>query len=102
MSTTQRQVQFLTQIVSTLRTDAEGLSKSSISITIPEDVTVPNTTIWAQIINHEPSNKPPMQDDRRSSNYTRMETRTALLSNGKPAKAKHCEMEVNSILTINS
>jgi len=68
MSTAQRQVQFLTQIVSTLRTDTEGLSKSSVSITIPEDVTVPNTTIWTQIINHDPSNKPPKQDDRRRSN----------------------------------
>jgi hypothetical protein len=54
------------------------------------------------IINHDPSNKPPMQDDRRSSNYTRKEPRTAVLSDGKHAKAKHCEMEVNSILTTSS
>jgi hypothetical protein len=85
--------------------DPEGLSlyKSSFSITIPEDVTVPNTKIWAQTINHDPSNKPAMQDDdHRSSNYTSKEPRPALLSDGKPAKAKHCEMEVNSIVIINS
>jgi hypothetical protein len=82
--------------------DAEGLSKSSVSITIPEDVTVPNTTIWVQTINHDPSNKSPMQDDRRSSNHTSKEPRPALLSDRKPAKAKHCEMEVNSMLIINS